>query len=95
MADTLRSASDLTQGASLAAEAREARKLELGLVGKMFGGGEEKAGNFGAVAFALSLIGLVAVLFLMPGSDEAKPQAVTILGSVVSGALGFVIGKKT
>lgn len=95
MTDTLRSAKDFTQDASLASDEREARKIELGLVGKLFGGGDEKAGNFGAVAFAMSLAGLVAVLFLMPSGDESKPQALTILGSVVSGALGFVIGKKT
>lgn len=95
MADVLKPAKDLARDAAISSDAREARKIELGLVGKLFGGGEEKAGNFGAVAFGLSLVALLGVLFLLPASDESKPQALTILGTVVSGAFGFVIGKKT
>jgi hypothetical protein len=76
--------------------AHATKKLEMGLMGVVFGDATEKPGNIAAVAILLAFIGLMIILFALPDSATTpKREVVTLFGSIITGALGFLFGRKT
>jgi hypothetical protein len=68
----------------------------MGWMGMIFGDATEKPGNVAAIAIVLAFVGLMIVLFAVPDSATTpKGQVVTLLGSIITGALGFLFGRKT
>lgn len=72
------------------------KKLEIGWVGLIFGDVAEKPGNIAAAAIVLSFLLLAGLFLWVPDSSTApKKEALTLLGSVITGALGFLFGRGT
>jgi lipoprotein signal peptidase len=70
------------------------KKLEIGWMGIAFGDTSEKAGNVAALTVILSFAILLCVLFFLPGGENSgKTEAMTLLGSTLTGALGFLFGR--
>lgn len=65
-------------------------------MGILFGDATERPGNIAGLAIILAFAGLLAIAFWMPGGDEThKGELLTLLGGIVTGALGFVFGRST
>lgn len=79
------------------AKAQQAsKKLEIGWMGIVFGDAAEKPGNVAAVAIVLSFFALMLILFFLPdGQSSSKKEALTLLGGIMTGALGFLFGRTT
>jgi hypothetical protein len=68
------------------------KKLEMGLMGVIFGDATEKPGNVAAVAILLSFIALV-IIFCSAASD-IRGQAIALFGSIITGSIGYLFGRK-
>jgi membrane protease YdiL (CAAX protease family) len=81
----------------LNAKAQQAsKKLEIGWMGIVFGDAAEKPGNVAAAVIVLAFFGLMFILFFLPDSQgSSKKEALTLLGGMMTGALGFVFGRTT
>ena len=67
------------------------KKLEIGWMGLLFGDASEKPGNIAGLAVLLAFVMLVIVLWVAPDSPTTpKREAVTLLGGIITGALGFL-----
>jgi hypothetical protein len=74
---------------------QEALKLRRGIMGWLFGMGEEKQINVGAFAFIFSSLMFIAVYLWGPdGTDFPKGQVTTVFGGLMSAALGYVFGQQ-
>jgi hypothetical protein len=62
---------------------------ELGLLGKIFGSKEHAPYNIAAVTILMAL-GMLCFMFYQ-GSNNAA--AITLLGAIVTGGMGYVFGK--
>ena len=70
------------------------KKLEIGWMGRLFGDASEKPGNIAGLAIILAFLMLVFVLYAVPDTATApKREAVTLLGGIITGALGFLFGR--
>ncbi|SRR5579871_6545546 len=70
------------------------KAMEMGWIGRFFGGAAEKPGNIAGAALFLSFAFLAAILFWGPNSpDFPKHEAVTLFGGIITGALGFLFGR--
>lgn len=71
----------------------------LGLIGKLVGGGPEKAGNIASIVIFGALIGIVAACFGLAGATgEASEIFKLVIGgcfSLITGALGYLFGAST
>lgn len=76
-------------------ELQQAKKLEIGLIGLIFGDAAEKPGNIAAAAIVLSFIMFIVLVYAPDSSAFPKSQAMTLLGSVITGALGFLFGRSS
>ena len=72
------------------------RKIEVGVLGKLFGSAAEKPGNiagFAILAFALMFAGV-----LVWGADTpsfSKKDMLVLIGGFISLTLGFIFGRST
>jgi hypothetical protein len=74
----------------------QSRRLEMGLLGHWLGGSSEKPGNIAGASIIVSFLCLIAILFLGPDSTTfPKKEAVTLFGTIITGALGFLFGRST
>lgn len=71
------------------------KKLEIGWMGFVFGDAAEKPGNIAGIAIIAAFVMLAFALFLIPANDAAKNQALTLFGSIITGALGFLFGRRS
>lgn len=90
---------ELPQNIELAGKVLEAdritRAMEMGWSGKFFDGSSEKAGNIAGVVILTAFALLASALFLGPDTPAfPKGQVVTLMGSIITGALGFLFGRK-
>jgi hypothetical protein len=70
------------------------KKLEIGWVGLIFGDVTEKPGNIAAAAIFFAFLLLAILLFVVPDSATSpKNEALTLFGSIITGALGFLFGR--
>jgi hypothetical protein len=72
----------------------QSKRLEIGLMGLIFGDVANKPGNIAAAAIVLAFGSLLIVLFLVSDS-EPKNQAITLFGSIITGALGYLFGRSS
>jgi hypothetical protein len=70
-------------------------KLNAGILGKVFGVGESSQSNVAGLTVILGLVigGLTSAFLLNSGKDNAF-EIWKYLAPIVSGALGFLFGKK-
>lgn len=72
------------------------KKLEIGWMGIIFGDATEKPGNIAAAAIIMAFIGIVVIAVWMPDSATSpKGELLTLFGTVITGAIGFVFGRST
>jgi hypothetical protein len=72
------------------------RLTEMGIFGRLFGGGLEKPGNVAGFAIIASFVFLAVVLIWGPDSTVfPKKELVTLFGSIITGSLGFLFGRST
>jgi hypothetical protein len=71
------------------------KKLEIGWVGLIFGDATEKPGNIAATAIICAFILILVLLFAPVSEGTPKQEALTLLGSIITGALGFLFGRGT
>jgi hypothetical protein len=84
-----------TGGGSRAVGQHAAKKLEIGWLGVVFGDAAEKPGNIAAVAMLLAFL-MIAILYFAPDSPNIpKREMVTLWGSIITGALGFLFGRSS
>lgn len=77
------------------AQLQQASKmLEIGWMGRVFGDAAEKPGNVAAAAIVLAFIMLAVVIIVVPDTATSKTQLLTLLGSIITGALGFLFGRR-
>jgi len=70
-------------------------RLTAGLLGKLFGVGSSAASNIaGLVALIALLGGIVINLLLLNAGKEAPYEVWKYLAPIITGALGFIFGKK-
>jgi hypothetical protein len=72
---------------------QQAKKLEIGWMGLIFGDAAEKPGNIAAAAILLSFLMFVVLVFAPDSSGLPKSQVMTLIGSIITGALGFLFGR--
>ena len=73
--------------------AQESQKLEMGLMGRLFGSVAHKPGNI--AGFALIMFSIIFVAVLIWGVDStslSKKDALTIVASFITLSLGFIFG---
>ena len=71
------------------------RKLDLGWIGRIFGGKEEKAGNIAVAAIVMAFLMVVAMLVIDARTESDIPYSqVVVTGgiSIITAALGYVCG---
>jgi hypothetical protein len=74
--------------------AKEARKLEIGAMGELFGGASEKPGNIAGFVIVAAVLGIIGALIWLPdGGSFGKRDAVTAFGGFITLALGYVFGR--
>jgi len=71
-----------------------AKKLEIGWMGFIFGDATEKPGNIAGAAMLLGFLGIMLVAIWMPDGPN-KGSLLTLFGSIITGAVGFVFGRST
>jgi len=71
-----------------------AKKLEIGWMGLVFGDASEKPGNIAGAAMLLGFLGIISVALWMP-EGASKASLLTLFGSIITGAVGFVFGRTT
>ena len=65
---------------------------ELGWMGKIFGSRHNAPGNVAGVAVAISMLALLYLLVEGP-ENQRTSQGITLFGSVVTLALGYLFGR--
>ncbi|WP_027556255.1 hypothetical protein [Bradyrhizobium sp. Cp5.3] len=70
------------------------KKLEIGWMGFIFGDATEKPGNIAGMAMLLGFAGIIAVAIWMP-EGTSKASLLSLFGSIITGAVGFVFGRTT
>lgn len=70
-----------------------AQVTDLGWLGKMFGGGDEKAGD---IAGLMVVFGFMVIAFLLVTEDmwENIDATVALLGATLTACLGYLFGRK-
>lgn len=75
---------------------QENKKLEMGLMGRVFGGASEKPGNIAGISIVLSFVGIIAIALWVPDTTSSpKSELLTLFGSIITGAIGFLFGRTT
>jgi hypothetical protein len=76
--------------------ASQSKRMDMGLVGRLFGSASEKPGNIAGLIVVASFMLLGCVLFLFPDSPSlTKKDALTIVGGFITLGLGFLFGRST
>jgi hypothetical protein len=74
--------------------ATEARRAEMGVIGRLFGGASEKPGNFAGFAVVISFVSIGGILAFMPDTDGfTRKDAVLIFVSIITLSLGYIFGR--
>ncbi len=90
----------LPKNAAIATKVIEAqhttRKMELGLVGKLFGGGLEKSGNIAGIILLCSFLAVMTLLVLSAIYPEAKfSEATAGFFGIITTTVGYMFGKNS
>lgn len=69
-------------------------KQELGVLGSFFGSKENAPFYIAGLTIIGAIICLMIILVFVPSAqDFPKGQAITLFGSIITGALGYIFGK--
>jgi hypothetical protein len=72
----------------------DAKRLDIGWIGKCFGSSSEKPGNIVAIVIVFSILIVVITLFSQVDSST-KREISTIFGGIITASLGYLFGKST
>lgn len=77
-------------------QAQKQLGMKMGWVGKVFGGGEEKAGNIAGVVLIASLVAVLFLLFLWALYPDARlSEAITSFFGVITTTVGYIFGRNS
>lgn len=72
------------------------RKMEMGLLGKLFGGGSEKNGNIAGFVLIISFGALGLIAYLVPSLvEQYAREIVTAIFSLITLTVGYIFGQKS
>ncbi|MBX4901646.1 hypothetical protein HJA83_09895 [Rhizobium bangladeshense] len=78
------------------AQAKEQLVMKMGWIGRVFGSGDEKAGNIAAIILVSSLIAVLFLLYLSAQYPEAKlSEAIAGFFTIITTTVGYIFGRKT
>jgi uncharacterized membrane protein HdeD (DUF308 family) len=75
--------------------AQTSRKLEMGLIGRVFGAVRDKPGNIAAFAMVLACAMIVIIALLPDHADFPRGNLLMLIAGVIPAALGYVFGHGT
>lgn len=64
-------------------------------MGRLFGGGKEKAGNIAGFTMILGFLAVGFIIWLMPKDQVPWRDLLTLFGGVITTAVGFAFGRGT
>jgi hypothetical protein len=71
------------------------RSKGIGWLGQIFGTVSEKPGNIAGIAVVASILIIALMIFFGPkGGNVPEGQLYTLFGSIITGALGYLFGKR-
>lgn len=71
------------------------QQMELGLIGKLLGSGENAKMSIVTIVILLNSLAIIGVLFSENIKDASTLQIITILMNVVSVSIGYIFGQKS
>lgn len=78
------------------AQAKEQLVTKMGLIGRIFGSGEEKAGNIAGFVLVASLIAVLFLLWLSAAYPEARvSEAIAGFFGIITTTVGYIFGRTT
>ncbi|ANL48662.1 hypothetical protein AMC87_CH04041 [Rhizobium phaseoli] len=78
------------------AQVKEQLGMKMGWIGRIFGSGDEKAGNIAAFILVASLLAVLFLLYLSAVHPEAKlSEPITGFFTVITTTVGYILGRKT
>ena len=70
------------------------RKMEMGWIGRFFGGATEKPGNIAGAVIVLSIAMIAMASFASPGDQQfPRRELFTLFGGLATLALGYLFGR--
>ncbi len=70
------------------------KKLEIGLIGHIFGDAKEKPGNIAGAAMIMGFAGIIVAAIWVP-EGASQSSLFTLFGGIITGTVGFVFGRST
>jgi len=78
------------------AQAKEQLGMKMGVIGKVFGAGDEKAGNIAGLVLVASLAAVLFLLWLSAAYPQAKvSEAIAGFFGIITTTVGYIFGRKT
>ncbi|MBY3067450.1 hypothetical protein HFO74_29205 [Rhizobium laguerreae] len=78
------------------AQAKEQLVMRMGYLGRVFGSGEEKAGNIAGGVLVISITAVLFLLWLSAAYPEARlSEAITGFFTVITTTIGYILGRKS
>ncbi|MBY3228558.1 MULTISPECIES: hypothetical protein [Rhizobium] len=78
------------------AQAKEQLGMKMGIIGKVFGSGDEKAGNIAGLVLVASLVAVLYLLWLSAAYPQAKvSEAIAGFFGIITTTVGYIFGRKT
>ncbi|UXS09215.1 hypothetical protein [Agrobacterium tumefaciens] len=78
------------------AQAKEQLVMKMGWVGRVFGSGDEKAGNIAGIVLVVCIAAVLFLLSLAAVYPEAKlSEAIAGFFTVITTTVGYIFGRKS
>lgn len=74
---------------------KDLKMAEMGALGWLLGDVEHKPANISFCVIIISFIGILSIIFINIQHFDKKWEAVTLLSSIITGALGFIYGRSS
>jgi hypothetical protein len=73
--------------------ARDQKNIELGWIGVVLGDVKHKPGNIAFLAIVSSFVLIAVLMFTREQADLPRRELITLLGTIITGALGYLFGR--
>lgn len=76
-------------------QAKEQLVMKMGLVGRIFGSGDEKAGNIAGIVLVSSLVAVLFLLWISAAYPTAKvSEAIAGFFTIITTTVGYIFGRQ-